>query len=398
MLFVVLVTNCICFDFPGLNESMITKYRNAIDQGDKFFRCFDGSKIIPMSQFNDNYRDCEDGSDEPNTAEGPEMKFICQNAGHLPIEISRWSVGDGICDCCDGSDELFNPKANCPNTCATLEEQRQHSIEVLREVYAEGIKINEEILAKSTAHINKTRAKISHLESQLEVMNKKLEVLGGIKVIGKAEQSLPNDDTDNDDEEIDWDKPIEDYESPKIDPLGERVIVEAWNQFADEETSYIMEPMPEHEHKAMVSQLTTQKERCKNEIKLAKDELEKYKYPEFAAMIGQKFKFANDYKMKFLKEIKHESALLGKFTKYNPKTRIAKFRKGFHCWQTKKAKIVDLEFVCSNRNQFLAISEPDFGKFKAVFSTPSVCIQSDIDKLENMTLEELIQAREIIEL
>lgn len=31
----------------------------------KSFLCIDGSKIIPFEQVNDDYCDCEDGSDEP---------------------------------------------------------------------------------------------------------------------------------------------------------------------------------------------------------------------------------------------------------------------------------------------------------------------------------------------
>lgn len=37
----------------------------------------------------------------------------------IPIPSSR--VNDGICDCCDGSDEWlerFGKKTDCPNTCA----------------------------------------------------------------------------------------------------------------------------------------------------------------------------------------------------------------------------------------------------------------------------------------
>lgn len=121
---------------------------------------------IPFERLNDNYCDCiEDGSDEPETNACANGVFYCtfqkRYAIHrrmdcsmliilllciiynltrnysfvkltlfidrhltgrgrdIPIPSSR--VNDGICDCCDGSDEWlerFGKRTNCPNTCA----------------------------------------------------------------------------------------------------------------------------------------------------------------------------------------------------------------------------------------------------------------------------------------
>ena len=39
--------------------------------------------------------------------------FYCANKGHSPLTLISSRVNDGICDCCDASDEL----SGCSNTC-----------------------------------------------------------------------------------------------------------------------------------------------------------------------------------------------------------------------------------------------------------------------------------------
>jgi hypothetical protein len=54
---------------------------------------------------NDDYCDClDDGSDEPSTSACPTAVFHCQN-GHSVRYLPSSRVNDGVCDCCDGSDE-----------------------------------------------------------------------------------------------------------------------------------------------------------------------------------------------------------------------------------------------------------------------------------------------------
>ena len=76
------------------------------------FKCRHSGKILTADKFNDDYCDCpEDGSDEPLTNACDNSKFICKrsNNNYPSVIPSSW-VNDGLCDCCDGSDEWHQKK------------------------------------------------------------------------------------------------------------------------------------------------------------------------------------------------------------------------------------------------------------------------------------------------
>nr|XP_045583391.1 uncharacterized protein LOC123746138 [Procambarus clarkii] len=71
------------------------------------FKCVTSGKVISQSKVNDDYCDCpEDGSDEPRTNACVNGKFSCLKfIKAFPESIPSAWVNDGVCDCCDGSDE-----------------------------------------------------------------------------------------------------------------------------------------------------------------------------------------------------------------------------------------------------------------------------------------------------
>nr|ACO11358.1 Glucosidase 2 subunit beta precursor [Caligus rogercresseyi] len=87
------------FRVPELPTSIKSKYAT-----NKFglISCGDGTYFSRV-KLNDDYCDCElTGFDEPSTNACPNGAFIClESLKSIPSS----SVNDGICDCCDGSDE-----------------------------------------------------------------------------------------------------------------------------------------------------------------------------------------------------------------------------------------------------------------------------------------------------
>lgn len=91
----------------GVLFSHITYYRTGKDD---YFKCLKSEQTIPYSQLNDDYCDCDDGSDEPSTGACPNSIFYCDfQYFKKPVNLNMvpsGKVNDGICDCCDGSDEF----------------------------------------------------------------------------------------------------------------------------------------------------------------------------------------------------------------------------------------------------------------------------------------------------
>ncbi|KAL6118629.1 uncharacterized protein ACO6RY_03400 [Pungitius sinensis] len=140
----------------------------------KSFLCIDGSKIIPFEQVNDDYCDCDDGSDEPGTSACPRGRFYCTNLGFRPHYIPSSRVNDGICDCCDASDE-YNSHAHCQNTCWNLGQRERAYVEGQMRTLDEGLQLKQQLIEEGVLLWREKQAQLRELQQVAEDLQMKLE-------------------------------------------------------------------------------------------------------------------------------------------------------------------------------------------------------------------------------
>ncbi|KAG0207742.1 hypothetical protein BGX28_001075 [Mortierella sp. GBA30] len=155
----------------GVAPSRIEKY--APDSAGNW-KCLDGSKILPYTAINDDYCDCQDGSDEPGTSACGTGYFYCNNAGHIPKYIKTSRLNDGVCDpeCCDGSDE-FNGQVQCPNVCEKLGEESRKERKRVRKVQKEGSKVRQSYVAYGKETKRKLKDQLGKLQVQFSAIQQK---------------------------------------------------------------------------------------------------------------------------------------------------------------------------------------------------------------------------------
>ncbi|XP_049601460.1 glucosidase 2 subunit beta [Syngnathus scovelli] len=146
----------------------------------KPFTCLDGSRTIPFDRVNDDYCDCQDGSDEPGTPACPNGSFHCTNAGYRPVFIPSSRINDGICDCCDATDE-YNSGASCPNTCRELGRKEKESLQKLAEIAKEGFILKQQLIQEAKRGLEEKKTKASELEASKKQLEETLEALRTVK-------------------------------------------------------------------------------------------------------------------------------------------------------------------------------------------------------------------------
>ncbi|XP_058479601.1 glucosidase 2 subunit beta-like [Solea solea] len=166
----------------GISSSYKRFYRER-----KSFLCIDGSKIIPFEQVNDDYCDCDDGSDEPGTSACPRGRFYCTNLGFRPHYIPSSRVNDGICDCCDASDE-YNSHAHCQNTCWNLGQRERAYVEGQMRTLDEGLQLKQQLIEEGVLLWREKQAQLRELQQAAEDLQIKLEEHRRKK--NEAEQTL----------------------------------------------------------------------------------------------------------------------------------------------------------------------------------------------------------------
>ncbi|XP_046337021.1 glucosidase 2 subunit beta-like isoform X1 [Haliotis rufescens] len=146
------------------------------------FKCLTSGTEIPFEYVNDDYCDCDDGTDEPGTAACPNMKFFCQNRGHVAEDILSSRVNDGICDCCDGSDEYQQEKIQCTNTCDELGRKRREDLLREKELREAGFNIRKQYVEEGLQNLQTNKDLVEDLEKSKEQLTTDREVLEGRKM------------------------------------------------------------------------------------------------------------------------------------------------------------------------------------------------------------------------
>lgn len=149
------------------------------DEG-KPFTCLDGSRTIPFNRVNDDYCDCQDGSDEPGTAACPNGHFHCTNAGFRPGFIPSSRVNDGICDCCDTTDE-YNSGATCQNTCREMGRKERESLQKLAEIAKEGFMLKQQLIQEAKRGLEDKKVKLTDVQTSKKDLEAKVEALRSVK-------------------------------------------------------------------------------------------------------------------------------------------------------------------------------------------------------------------------
>ena len=117
-----------------------------------------------------------DGSDEPGTSACPNGRFHCLNKGHKPMDVLSSRVNDGICDCCDGSDE-WDSRVTCTNSCKEVGEKAMAEQRRLKELHDQGHVKRMEYVTMGQEKIEEARTKLAEKEPELERLRGEVDTL-----------------------------------------------------------------------------------------------------------------------------------------------------------------------------------------------------------------------------
>lgn len=431
----------------GVPPFLAEKYEQSINSNSNTFTCFDGSKTIGLSEFNNNYCDCSDCSDEPGspaTSLSPAMtskaetpngaatfnSFYCQNPGYVPSLIPRWSVGDGICDCCDGADEVFNNHSRCVNTCAKLEKSRIKLAKSIDRAYKAGNQEYHRLVKEGEEHKIKAQTVYNKYHPQIEKLNQAKDAINSAK---ERPTPTPTPEPQTQSEEQAEDEQVnEENESNSDQVYSEKVDDQSIenqieNQNAIEETidyenngtncsqtidkdffysfnfSFcIDESENPYPNGLTYTEKNERRDAISNAVKKLEDEMNSeesfVKYinqdnipPQFLMLSGQEFK-QGEFKFTFLEEIKESYSSLGKFNKYENGELY--FDNGAYCWETRCGKKTWMKLVCSSENALIKVTEALKCEYRAIFATPAVCTDEYINKANELTVDQLETIKE----
>ncbi|GLT26966.1 hypothetical protein SLA2020_020000 [Shorea laevis] len=127
-------------------------------------------------------------SSDSCTSACPTGKFYCWNVGHIPQTLFSSRVNDGICDCCDGSDE-YDGEVKCPNTCWEAGKAARDKLKKKIATYQEGVTLRKQEIEHARMAMAKDEAELKKLKNVEKILNGLVQQLKEHKeLIEKAEE------------------------------------------------------------------------------------------------------------------------------------------------------------------------------------------------------------------
>lgn len=359
------------YEYLGIPYSRFAYHMQHMNLEKKTFTCYDGSKEIPLSKFNDHHRDCDDGSDEMGTAEGPEdIPFTCLNHPYIKKNISRSQVNNGVCDCCDGSDEnlTVDSDVQCPNTCDQLNKPRYITLNDLKGVVINGLSHRrvlkgggEKLLNRTNNFLNLYRQQINETQQQIDILKEELQNSGPIPSIYQRH------------------------------PL----ITTLWNKiFFIQGDIHFNEVF--HGIEGKINYLNYKIDNLKANI-----DYTKYRYAgildnnisiEFLPLYNVSFP-RGEYDFLFLQEMRKGNVSLGKFKSFDEKNRIIILEDGDYCPEINEGRKTTVRLECWNEGQLFEVNEVSPCVYEARVGTQETCETSDLFNLMDKTFEELLEIK-----
>ncbi|KAJ3056300.1 hypothetical protein HK097_007400 [Rhizophlyctis rosea] len=396
----------------GIAEADLTRYEPKNGK----FHCLNNAKEIPYSAVNDDYCDCDDGSDEPGTSACANGKFYCHNEGHEPSYILSPRVNDGICDpeCCDGSDE-YDGKIKCPDTCdqvgAETRKQKEESYKLTRQISAlsflvlQGARKKQQYIASAEQSRVGRGGEIVRLEGDVKELTKKYEQIKAQKEEAESLESELKGTEEGSSEQCErqasgvrgWlERILGSVASLKTSSCKDdavKKVVETYESIVKEQE----EPTPASEHDLASVSEVTKLQRQYNDIdeekRNAENKLQELRTKEtrdygpdgeFEALDGKCFKgdvTEYTYEMCFYgaaNQVSKDTGLathLGNWESWSGvpnKYSEIKYTGGTHCWNG-PARSLTVSLECGAEEEVLAVSEPNKCEYHMRLKTPAAC-------------------------
>jgi len=164
-------------------RGVLSHYQSKYSDDDARLVC-DSNKILKINDINDGYCDCDDGFDEPGTSACIHGnitiiiiititniatilgKFHCNNKGYKSIVLASSRVDDGICDCCDGSDE--GTVVQCKDTCNQVAYKERELITKLTAAYKVGKSLRDGYITSVRNEKESKAATLTYVKGEIE--------------------------------------------------------------------------------------------------------------------------------------------------------------------------------------------------------------------------------------